>query len=316
MNPLLSVIIPIYNIEQYISKCLDSVLSQTYTNLEIILVDDGSTDNSGKICDTYEKKDSRIKIIHQKNSGLSSARNKGIDISTGQYIGFVDGDDYIDKDMFEILLKTIIENNADISVCHCDIIYPTYTFYPKQSGGICNIEEALYKCADSYGFYAWNKLYKKDIWNKIYFPPNMLFEDIATLYKVFDRTKKIIFLDTIKYHYNKQNQSITGAKFHIKKLDYFKATKELLDYCKNKHYYKAERLILEGRIWHIASFLRQIIEANFNDKKTITILIKELRKNIFLHLKSKHKLLNKLFAACAIINFNFAKLIYNLIGKR
>ena len=115
--PLISVIIPVYNVEKYLKKCIDSVINQTYTNLEIILVSDTSPDNCEKICDDYAEKDSRIKVIHKEKNGLSAARNAGIDIASGKYIGFVDSDDYIALDMYELLYKNILKENADISAC-------------------------------------------------------------------------------------------------------------------------------------------------------------------------------------------------------
>ena len=118
MNPQISVIVPIYNVEKYLAKCIDSIINQTLTNIEIILVNDGSTDNSRKIIDKYDKKDSRIKVIHKKNGGQGSARNAGLDIAKGEYIGFVDSDDWIDSNMYENLYNAAISNNADIVVCN------------------------------------------------------------------------------------------------------------------------------------------------------------------------------------------------------
>ena len=115
-NPLISIIIPVYNVEKYLAKCVESVINQTYKKIQIILIDDGSTDNSGKICDDFKLKDNRIEVIHKKNGGLSDARNAGLKIVKGDYIGFIDSDDYIEKDMYETLLCLLIENNADISI--------------------------------------------------------------------------------------------------------------------------------------------------------------------------------------------------------
>ena len=117
INDLISVIVPVYNVEKYLVQCINSILNQTIKNLEIILVDDGSLDNSGKICDEFSKKDDRIVAIHKENNGLSSARNAGLEIANGNYIGFVDSDDWLDEHMYEILLKLIKENNSDISCC-------------------------------------------------------------------------------------------------------------------------------------------------------------------------------------------------------
>lgn len=123
MNELISIIIPVYNVEKYIGKCIDSLIKQKYDNLEIILIDDGSSDNSGEICDKYAKKDKRIKVIHKKNSGQADSRNIGISKASGKYIGFVDSDDYIDKDYYNRLYKTLVKNNADVVTCKYQNVY-------------------------------------------------------------------------------------------------------------------------------------------------------------------------------------------------
>ena len=117
MDPIISIIVPIYNVGKYLPKCIESILNQTFKNFELILVNDGSTDNSGVVCDDYEKKDTRIKIIHKSNGGVSSARNAGLYVAKGEYIGFVDPDDYIDKNMYEKLYRLCIDNNSDIAIC-------------------------------------------------------------------------------------------------------------------------------------------------------------------------------------------------------
>lgn len=119
----ISIIVPVYKVEPYLRKCVDSILAQTFTDFEVILVDDGSPDNSGKICDEYASKDSRVRVIHKKNGGLSSARNAGIDVARGKYLGFVDSDDYIEKDMYELLYDNIVKEQADLSICG---IYDVY----------------------------------------------------------------------------------------------------------------------------------------------------------------------------------------------
>ncbi|EGP5489252.1 glycosyltransferase, partial [Enterococcus faecium] len=119
----ISIIVPVYKVEPYLRKCVDSILAQTFTDFEVILVDDGSPDNSGKICDEYASKDSRVRVIHKKNGGLSSARNAGIDVARGKYLGFVDSDDYIEKDMYELLYDNIVKEQADLSICGIYDIY-------------------------------------------------------------------------------------------------------------------------------------------------------------------------------------------------
>lgn len=179
MNPQISVIVPIYNVEKYLSKCIDSIINQTLTNIEIILVNDGSTDNSGKIIDEYAKKDSRIKVIHKKNGGQGSARNAGLDIAKGEYIGFVDSDDWIDSNMYESLYNAAISNNSDIVVCNRKVfdengnIKGIVTVEEKIIKNIKNniadyiVNDLLYKHTVS----ACNKIYKRQILqdNNIYF---------------------------------------------------------------------------------------------------------------------------------------------------
>ena len=188
--------------EKYLKRCLDSVLKQTYSNLEIIIVDDGSTDNSGKICDEYSKKDSRIKVIHKKNGGISDVRNVGIANATGDYIGFVDSDDYIAEDMFETLCNLMEENSADISIV---------SFYEMYNGKLIGVrddksltkmnkEQALKELLIDTNIqsYMWNKLFKRELFENLKFPEEKKFENIATVLLIFERANKVILLQDPK----------------------------------------------------------------------------------------------------------------------
>ena len=166
--PLISVIVPIYKVEKYLNKCVQSILNQTYENLEIILVDDGSPDNCGKICDQLAQKDDRIVVIHKQNGGLSSARNAGIEIANGEYIGFVDSDDYVEKFMYELLLKSIKESNTMLSVC---AIYYTFENGEKivkikdEHDRVFDFKDAILEM-NTYKLFdmgAWSKLYHRDL---------------------------------------------------------------------------------------------------------------------------------------------------------
>ena len=210
MNEVISVIVPVYNVENYIEKCIKSILNQTYSNLEIILIDDGSKDSSGKICDKYAKIDNRIKVIHKKNEGQSIARNVGLKIAKGKFIGFVDSDDYIDDNMFEKLYKAIIDNKADISVC--DIMHI------KGKKNIKLEEHKLLEVYDRIGAikqllcnyitnYVYNKLYKREIWSKIKFPKGKLMEDMDVMYRLFEKANKIVCTNEAKYYYVWRNNS-------------------------------------------------------------------------------------------------------------
>lgn len=218
-----SIIIPIYNVEKYLTKCVESVINQTYSNIEIILVDDGSPDKCGQICDEYAKKDKRIQVIHKKNGGLSDARNKGIEKSTGDYLFFLDSDDFIEKDTIEFLTKILEENNADLSVCS------VYNYNPltnekkrdedvsKDYIKVLNVEEALLLMLDTtkaFSWRAWNKLYKKELFNNVRYPIGKIYEDVGTTYRLILNSKKIVYSSNPKYYYVYNDCSITKT-YHL-----------------------------------------------------------------------------------------------------
>ena len=238
-NPLISIIVPVYNVEEYLDKCVDSIVHQTYDNLEIILVDDGSPDNCPKKCDNWAKKDKRIKVIHKKNGGLSDARNKGIEASTGRYITLVDSDDYIENDYVEFLYNLLADNDSDMSVCKHRVIYEkagtlncyTGNFYnlnPKEA-----LEMMLY--GNDFDLTACEKLYKRELFNNIKYPKGRLFEDSATTYKLIDICNKISFKSEPKYNYFVRSNSITTNSFNNKKMDLITSTKEMTDYIIKKY---------------------------------------------------------------------------------
>jgi glycosyltransferase involved in cell wall biosynthesis len=211
-KPIVSIVVPVYNVDEYISKCIDSLLSQTLKKIEIILVDDGSTDLSGKICDEYALKDNRIKVIHKENNGLSSARNSGLAIANGDYIGFVDSDDWVKEDMFEFLYKNIMTYDADISVCG-HFIVDGVTVEPIRNDGeikILNHTEALSAILldDEINSFAWDKLYKRKLFVDLYYPVGRRFEDIAFTYLVFNRSKRVVQTNVSKYYYVRRSDSI------------------------------------------------------------------------------------------------------------
>lgn len=205
---LVSVVVPVYNVDAYLKKCLNSIVNQTYKKLEIILVDDGSTDTSGKICDEYEKLDNRIRVIHKKNGGLSSARNEGMKLVTGDYVLFVDSDDWIDLDMVEILLAGCVENSAQISICRYREIYKDYIIEKQENiEFVCSGKEALhyhiFERGGRYSFcYAvWNKLYKKEIISNMEFPQGKHFEDIGYTSRALYSAERVYYIDKPKYNY-------------------------------------------------------------------------------------------------------------------
>ena len=207
----ISVIVPVYKVEPYLRKCLDSIANQTYKNLEIILVDDGSPDNCGAICDEYAAKDERITVIHQKNGGLSAARNAGLDIATGELIGFIDSDDWMELDTYEYLLTNMLKENADIACCGRIIENPNRSVgdgWPTYE--VLDIEAALKSVLEDRYLhnYVTDKLYKRELFKAIRFPVEKTFEDVATSYKVFANANKVLCLPGNKYHYLLRKGSI------------------------------------------------------------------------------------------------------------
>lgn len=224
---LITVIVPIFNVENYLSKCIESIIKQTYRNLEIILVDDGSTDDSPIICDKYAKLDSRIKVIHKLNGGLSDARNCGMRIAQGRYIAFVDSDDYIEKYMYEILYNEIIEYQADIAVCgriieNGDEKKQLYTLNNKLI--MDSIQTLKYyfkrKLIDPS---ACDKLFKRELFNNIEFPVGKIHEDIFVMDIIINNCNKIVHTGLPLYHYINRHDSITKKRISEKNLDFITA---------------------------------------------------------------------------------------------
>lgn len=240
-SELISVIVPIYNVEKYINKCVDSIINQTYKNIEIILVDDGSTDNCYNICDEYKKKDNRIKVIHQENSGLSEARNAGIKMAKGEYLAFVDGDDYILEDMLEYLYKLLKETNSEISVCNFIRYWnedkKLIDYNINRERIVIKREQALKEILknDLLKSFAWNKLYKKSLFKNVRYPKGMKMEDVATTYKLISNSEKIVIGKDAKYYYVQRDGSILATKSTSMYIDYYKAVYERYKFLDEKY---------------------------------------------------------------------------------
>ncbi len=236
MNKLVSVIVPIYNVEAYLEKCITSIINQTYTNIEIILINDGSTDTSLKICQEYQKLDNRIIILNKNNEGLSAARNDGIAKSKGKYICFIDGDDYISPNYIEKLYNDLTKHKADISVCN--FYYENYqgslTKKKECQNQIYTSTEALkdiFLIQKNLEIMVWNKLYKKELFtkNNITFPKSMIHEDNFVTYKLFAKSKRISLINDKLYYYVQRNNSITNT-YSKKRLDVLKSIDEIKAY--------------------------------------------------------------------------------------
>lgn len=244
MKHLISVIIPVYNVKKYLKRCLDTVISQSYKNLEIILVDDGSTDGSDRICDEIAKSDSRIVVLHKKNGGLSDARNYGLDHSKGSYISFVDSDDWIAPTMIEDLYNTILKYGVKLAVCEAIYAYDNFNYSPETNGDtfLLNKMSAYELLLKNRRFRtnAWNKLYSADIWSALRFPKGKKYEDVYIMHEVYDMCDNIAYIDKSLYYYFQRDDSIVHVPDISANYDLLEGTLVRFDYLKK--YKKLEAL--------------------------------------------------------------------------
>ena len=221
---MISVIVPVYNVQDYLNRCIESIANQTYKNIEILLVDDGSTDQSGDICDMWVLKDSRVKVIHKENGGLSSARNAGIDVASGDYLSFIDSDDYIEKLMLETMITAIKKSNKDIACCGRYVnVWGKYT-----KTEFCLASEKTYSKKEAIRalFYqneidvsACDKIYRKSIFEKIRYPQGKISEDAAVIFQIIDNSNGVVHVGRPFYHYVYRNNSISKSAYNQKKHD-------------------------------------------------------------------------------------------------
>ena len=254
----LSIVIPIYNVEKYLSQCIDSILSQTYQNLEIILVDDGSNDNSGKIADKYAQKDSRIAVIHKQNGGLSDARNAGIEIATGEYIYFLDSDDWLVPNAISTLFDFAIKNSCEIVQGGFYYAYNDYLLYDNRKIGIdqtpfvLNREIAMVELIQNEYIknFAWGKLYRTSIVKKYLFQKGKYFEDSYWQHHIVNEITNYGVIPTPLYYYRQRESSISG-QFSIKSLDLLIGYEERLNFIL-EHYPHLTNLMAK-QLWNISS---------------------------------------------------------------
>lgn len=229
---MVSVIVPVYKVERYLKKCIQSIVDQTYKNLDIILVDDGSPDNCGKICDDYAALDTRITVLHQENSGLSSARNAGISIAKGEYLSFIDSDDYVALDFIEKLVSVCIQKEAEICVCGFS---SDESRIGSGDTSVCLFdkhESIMNLCNDGTGLYtvAWNKLYVRHLFDELRFPHGRIHEDEAVMYKLLWNSDKTAVIGDKLYFYRYNEQSITNSFFSERRMDAALGYKERIDF--------------------------------------------------------------------------------------
>lgn len=324
-SPLISVIIPVHKVEQYIDRCVKSVVNQTYRNLEIILIDDGSPDNCPEICEEWARKDKRIKIIHKENEGVSVARNRGIDIATGDYVGFVDSDDWISEDMFEVLLENALKYDADISHCSFYKAASEEEYTVGLGTGnkfVCDNNKGIEECLklESFILSIWNKLYKKKVLEGVRFEiGRYISEDTLFNFMAFKNAKKTIYDGDPKYYYFTRSDSAINSSFSRKNLDVIYFTDRLCALTK-EHYpdlleYAERRDIVENIL-----MINDILNANdthaySEEYKAIMSKLKAYSKTV--KENTKVSVRYKLLLAILIINENaFSYLLSKYLAKK
>ena len=304
----ISIIVPVYQVEKYIRQCIDSILAQTFTDFELILVDDGSKDHSGKICDEYAEKDKRIRVIHQKNSGAAVARNSGMDKASGKYFTFIDGDDYIVPTMLECLYKTILEKDADIAACNYRYIFESdgkKDFATENKAEVLNANEIFYnrKNERNYGFWTvvWNKLYKAEAFKKVRFRCGKNYEDEFWANDIYRLNIKVATVLDCLYYYRQHSASTMRMKNIRRSFDLIEAFEERINvYLKEEKYSDQAYKVLIYSLEHLNESKKLI--KNEEDKELF--IDKEQKiKNIIKKLK-KRKLPKTQKASLVIIGIN------------
>ncbi len=313
-GPLISVIVPIYNVEKYVCQCIDSIIAQTYKDIEIILVDDGSPDNCGAICDEYASKDNRIKVIHKENGGLSSARNAGIDICSGEYISFIDSDDFVSPYFIEILYKGIVFNESDIASLKHGIYFidgdDENVVFAKNADDCTIIDIAqreiikmlLYQGVSNGA--PW-RLYKRKIFKELRFPVGYLFEDVGTTHKTFMLAEKIALVDASIYAYRVRKDSIVHMDFSPKKMDAIPISKSMMN-----DVLKYDQTLKKAAMSRAFSINYQIfLQAPFDDiesRKKLWTEIKKYRKTVLTDMSPKLRFKNRAGAAISYLGMDVA----------
>lgn len=314
--PKISIIVPVYKVEPYLERCVESILAQTFQDFELILVDDGSPDNCGAICDAFARRDNRVRVIHKENGGLSSARNIGIDVAEGKYIGFVDSDDWVTKDMFEYLLNILEEYDCDISSVTYVLTNGTSKFNQPP------IEVKLYEGNESLQYYlfegmskriadypVWIKLYKKELFSDLRFPTGQLFEDGATNFILLQKAKRYIKSNKISYFYFQDGSSITRSGFKEKDFDILIVGDQLVELALSIQDPTILKLARMKQARSYFSLLSKIAVYGFadnvsNKEEIIAKLTKDLRTSYSLLIKSPMPVNRKLIMNLLCIHIN------------
>ena len=296
-KPIITVIVPVYNVQKYLNKCIKSIINQSYKYLQIILVDDGSTDKSSEICDYYAKIDNRIEVIHKSNEGLSMARNVALNKAKGRYIGFVDSDDYIEETMYKDLLDAIIKYDTDVSICNFYSVIDgkknvkNDVSVTKLYDKIEILKEILLdNCIQSY---AWNKLYKRELFKTVKYPIGRKYEDIGTTFYILEQCSKVVAIGKPEYYYINRKDSIVNTLTEKTIIDYLEIIIDRFKY-------------IEKNIPQLTEYnnyyLMKIVNTSYKDVKKL--------KNRSIKLDKTLRNLYKIVKKIGIDKFNSIKNLY------
>lgn len=310
MKPRLSIIVPVHNLEKYLNHCIDSILNQTFTDFELILINDGSIDASASICEAYAQKDSRVRVIHQNYQGVSGARNAGVRAVRGEYVGFIDGDDYVKENMLEVLYGLAVRTKSDISICKLGreiegkvINEDNDAIYSKEMDNLTAMRE-LFK-GELYRFSLCNKLFKKSCFTGIRFPEGRIHEDLSTTYRLFARSEKAVFTNYTGYIYVKRQNSILTSRYSEKRLDALTGWKEILIFMKNQYPLLYKETVAGFGYWSVDNLyyvLNQV--GNQTEKKKYLSSIQSGVRHYYRDLLQNRLLSVKYKSILSLLNYN------------
>ena len=276
-----SIIVPVYKVEKFLERCVESIIKQTYQNIEIILIDDESPDECPKMCDQYEIKDNRIKVIHKKNGGLSDARNAGLDIASGEYIAFVDSDDGIESDFIETLYMNAEREKADISVVGYQLIWEDgriRRFSRDEEYYVFDRENAIRELLKQQKFQCMvcQKMYRKQIFETIRFPVGKIYEDVAIGLSTFLKAERVVVSGKVKYNYFQRSDSIVNAKFDKRKLFFLECCNKIIDYSDSQN----KLFDLEAHTFYLRALMMFTLQLYQLDEEKYESTVKWLENEI------------------------------------
>lgn len=318
---MISIIVPVYNVEKYVKRCVESILAQTYKEFELILVDDGSTDQSGELCDTFKTCDNRICVIHQENRGLSAARNRGLKEAGGEYITYIDSDDYVDASYLETLYQNAVTYQADVSVCDFCLVWENNKTKSK-SNGRCGVKQYTGREAareivannKRSMITAWGKLYHHTLRELLIYPEGKLHEDEFVTYKVLYQAKEVVECDMPLYYYLQREKSIMNDGYNKRRLDKIVALKEVSGYFEEKQE-------MELRAYAIKRYLLNIQIAWYRVKKFMPeekTILKELKREWkTIYKQNKERIVEKcsLVDKISILVYEISPRMYCIIAE-